>query len=245
VSADRDSAGVERSRALLVAVLATLAAIAALALLTIFVDPLGDAVSAAVHGDSAGVRESIRDLGIGGPLIVLGLCLVHAVLWYPAEIVTAASGFVYGFWGGFALVMFGWLLNGLAAYAIGRSVGHPLLHRLGRERFQRAERMVARGGVTLLLSARLVPIFPFSLISYAAGAARVPPWRFTWTTLLGYTPITAIAAYLGSRLEDLSVTDPIVIVAFSVVAGLMLAVRWFGKSTASEPPAPEKAGRAS
>jgi uncharacterized membrane protein YdjX (TVP38/TMEM64 family) len=238
-----DRPPVDRPRALLIAVLTTLAGIAGLALIVFTVDPLHDAVSAALHGDSAGVRESIRDLGVGGPLIVLCLCLVHAILWYPAEIVDAATGFVYGFWGGFALVMVGWLINGLAAYAIGRTIGHPLLRSLGGKRFQRAEEMVARGGVTLLLAVRLIPIFPFSVICYAAGAARVPLWRYTWTTMVGYTPITAISVYLGSRLEDLHPTDPAVIAAFTLVIVLMLAIRWLGKSMAAEDPAPEDAGR--
>ncbi len=176
------------------------------------------------------MRESIKDLGVGGPLIVLGLCLIHTVLWYPAEIVDAAAGFVYGFWPALGLVMLGWLLNGWAAYAIGHSIGHPLFHRLlGEQRFDRAVAMVARGGVTLLLSARLVPIFPFSVISYAAGSARVPFWRYTWTTMVGYLPITAISVYLGSRLEDLHLTDPLVIGAAALVVVLMLAVRWLGR----------------
>jgi uncharacterized membrane protein YdjX (TVP38/TMEM64 family) len=224
-----------RDHNLAFAVLTTIAGIAGLALITLIVDPLNDAVAAALRGDTSEVRESIRDLGVGGPLIVLGLCLVHAVLWYPAEIVDAAAGFVYGFWGGFALVMAGWLLNAWAAYAIGHTIGHPVLNKvLGRERFERAEAMVARGGVMLLLSVRLIPVFPFSLISYAMGAARVPAWRYTWTTMVGYTPITAISVYLGSRLEDLHPTDPLVIGAFAVVIVLMLGLRWLGTSLARE-----------
>ncbi len=219
--------------------LTTIVGLAGLALITLVVDPLHEAVSAALRGDTSGVRESIRGLGVGGPLIVLGLCVVHAVLWYPAEIVDAAAGFVYGFWPGFALVMLGWLLNAWVAYAIGNTIGHAVLNRLlGQERFERAEAMVARGGVMLLLSVRLIPIFPFSVISYAAGAARVPIWRYTWTTMVGYTPITAVSTYLGSRLEDLHPTDPLVIGAFALVIVLMVAVRWVGTAIAREDASP-------
>ena len=228
-------AGDARPRTLPFAVLTTLTGIAGLALITLFVDPLNDAVAAALRGDTSEVRESIKDLGVGGPLIVLGLCLVHAVLWYPAEIVDAAAGFVFGFWGGFALVMVGWLLNAWVAYAIGHTIGHPVLNRvLGPERFERAVAMVARGGVMLLLSVRLIPVFPFSVVCYAMGAARVPAWRYTWTTVVGYTPITAISVYLGSRLEDLHPTDPLVIGAFVVAIILMLALRWLGMAIAKE-----------
>jgi uncharacterized membrane protein YdjX (TVP38/TMEM64 family) len=215
----------------------TLAAIAVMALLIVAVGPLREAVDAALRGDTAEVRESIRDLGIGGPMIVLGLCLIHAFLFYPAEIIDAAAGFVYGFGPGLALVMAGWMLNAWVAYAIGHSLAHPLLQRLmGPVRFGRAERIAARGGVGLLLTIRLIPIVPFSLLSYAAGAARVPLWRYTWTTFVGYLPITAIATYLGSRLEQLHPTHPLVLAAFGLFLLLLLAIRWLSRSLQAEEP---------
>lgn len=223
----------------------TIGGLALMAIAVLLIDPLREAANAALHGDTAGVRESIRDLGVGGPLIVLGLCLLHAVLFYPAEIVDAAAGFVYGFWPGLGLVAIGWMLNAWAAYAIGHSLAHPVLQRLlGPERFQRAEAMVERGGVMLLLTVRLIPILPFSLISYAAGAAKVPPWRYTWTTFVGYIPVTALATYLGSRLEELHPTHPLVIGSLAFLLVLLLAFRWLSRSmTADEAATSEDLGR--
>jgi uncharacterized membrane protein YdjX (TVP38/TMEM64 family) len=104
------------------------------------------------------------------------------------------------------------MLSALICYWFGTGVARPLLDRwFGAERFERFERMVARGGVTLLIALRLLPIVPFSLISAAAGAARVPFGRYCWTTAVGFLPITALAVYLGTRLEGLHFTDPAVI----------------------------------
>lgn len=189
----------------------TLAGIGLLAGLVLTIPELRHAFEAAVRGDSTEVREELDDLGAAGPLLIIGLALIHAVVFYPAEIVDAAAGFVYGFFPALALVMTGWLLSGFLCYAIGRSVARPLLERwLGAGRFERTESMIERGGVTLLIGVRLIPIVPFSLVCYAAGAARVPPWRFGWTTFVGYLPITALSVYFGTRLEGLSLTDPLV-----------------------------------
>jgi uncharacterized membrane protein YdjX (TVP38/TMEM64 family) len=73
---------------------------------------------------------------------------------------------------------------------------------------------------------RLIPIVPFSLTSYAAGAARVPPWRFLWTTAVGYLPITAYFTYLGSRLEGFSLEDPIVWIGGGALLLLLLGFRY-------------------
>jgi uncharacterized membrane protein YdjX (TVP38/TMEM64 family) len=205
----------------------TLAGIALLAILVLAVPALRDAFSAAIQGDTAEVRREIEGLGVGGPLLILALSLIHAFVFYPAEIIDAAAGFVYGFFPALALMMVGWLLSGLICFAIGRSVARPLLDRwLGAERFERAEAMIERGGPTLLLALRLIPILPFSLVSYAAGAARVPTWRFLWTTVVGYLPITAISVYFGTRLEGLSLTDPLVFGSAAALLGLLLAGHW-------------------
>jgi uncharacterized membrane protein YdjX (TVP38/TMEM64 family) len=183
----------------------TLAGVVLLAGLVFAIPELHAAALAAVHGETDEVRSEIASLGVAGPLLILVLTLIHAVVFYPAEIVDAAAGLAYGFLPALALVMLGWVLSGLACFAVGRSVARPLLDRwFGPERFERIEGRIERGGAKALVAARLIPIFPFSIVCYAAGAARVPVWRFTWTTALGYLPITAISVYFGTQLDLLS-----------------------------------------
>jgi uncharacterized membrane protein YdjX (TVP38/TMEM64 family) len=212
----------------------TVAGIALLALVVLAVPPLREAAAAAVQGDSAEVRSEVDSLGIAGPLVILGLALIHTVVFYPAEIVDAAAGFVYGFLPALLLTMAAWMLSGMLCFAIGRSVARPLLDRwIGAERFARIEASIERGGPTLLLAMRLIPIIPFSIVSYAAGAARVPLWRFAWTTALGYLPITAISVYFGTRLEGLSLTDPLVFGSAAALLALLLAGHWALRRQAS------------
>ena len=126
--------------------------------------------------------------------------------------------------------MLGWLVNGMLAYWVGRHAARPLLYRfVGRERFQRLERTVEAGGVTLLLGMRLVPVIPFSFFSMAAGAARADLLTFAWTTAVGYLPLTVIFVYLGSRLETLSPTDPILWIGAAVLIGLLALTRQLHK----------------
>jgi uncharacterized membrane protein YdjX (TVP38/TMEM64 family) len=188
----------------LIEIAITLVGVAVLTGLVFAVPALHDAAVAAIHGDTDEVRREIDSLGVAGPLLIVVLALIHAVVFYPAEIVDAAAGLVYGFIPALALMMFAWLLSGLVCFVIGRSVARPLLDRwLGEERFERAEGRIERGGAKVLIAARLIPILPFSLVSYAAGAARVPVWRFTWTTVIGYMPITVISVYFGTKLDVL------------------------------------------
>ena len=196
------------------------------AAIALLIPSLRDAVGDAIQGDTASVRHDLGN-SFGGVILVLWLAMVHVVVWYPAEILDAATGYVFGFGWGFPLVMASWVLSGLAAYAVGRHAARPLLYRLaGEERFLRIERLVHRGGGEVLIAARLIPIMPFSLMGYVCGAARVPLMRFTWTTALGYAPITAYFTYLGSKLEGFSIEDPIVWIGGAAILGGLLGIRY-------------------
>jgi uncharacterized membrane protein YdjX (TVP38/TMEM64 family) len=219
----RDDSGGRRAKALRPAAI-TFAMLALAALALALLEPVREGIGDALGGDTASLREDLDKPA--GAAIVLALALLHAVVWYPAEILDAAAGYVFGFGPATALVMAGWLLNGLVCWLVGRHAARPLLVRwLGERRFARYEQVVARGGATLLLGMRLVPVVPFSLFSYAAGSARVPLGRFLWTTAVGYLPLTALFTYLGSRLEELRLDDPLLWAGALLLLGLLLLTR--------------------
>jgi uncharacterized membrane protein YdjX (TVP38/TMEM64 family) len=192
-------------------------------LVVLAVHPLREAVGYAFHGDVHGLRTQLRGLGAAGAALLVGLILLHAVIFFPAEIVNATAGLAFGFWVAFPIVLISWVASGLIAYWLGRIAGRPLAVRLaGEKRVASAEGLIDRSGAPALLLSRLVPFVPFSLVGYLAGAARVPLWRYTWTTLVGVMPITAAATYLGHALDDLSASDPLLWVAVGVIVVLAL-----------------------
>jgi len=204
--------------------LPTIAAIAVAAVVVAAVHPLRDSVRLAVHGDVHGLRAELRDLGAAGAAVLVGLILLHAVVLFPAEIVNATAGLVYGFAVALPLVMAAWLVSGLLAYWLGVVAGRPLALRLaGEQRVAVAERVIERGGASALIVSRLVPFVPYSLVGYLAGAARVPIWRYAWTSFVGILPITVAATYLGHALDHLSASDPLLWAALAVIGLLMAA----------------------
>ena len=78
----------------------------------------------------------------------------------------------------------------------------------------------------LSVALRLIPIVPFSVCSYVLGSAGVPLRTFIWTTAIGYLPLTVIFVVLGSRLEDISPTDPVIWAGAIGMVLLLLVTRW-------------------
>jgi uncharacterized membrane protein YdjX (TVP38/TMEM64 family) len=189
------------------------------------IEPIRDAVAAALRGDLGEMRDELDSLGAVAALVLLGIALVHAVVPFPAEFPTAAAGFVLGFALAFPLMVFAWTVSCVVAYGLARGAGPPLLDRLvGRERMEAADRLIARGGWPILLAGRLIPVIPYNAVSYAAGATKVSLRRFTWTTAVGVAPLTALTALLGQRLQEPRFDDPVLwAILLGVICLLALA----------------------
>jgi uncharacterized membrane protein YdjX (TVP38/TMEM64 family) len=211
-------------------ILATIVAALAITGLLFAIEPIRDAVSAAFAGDLGQMRSELDSLGAAAALVLVGIALVHAIVPFPAEFPTAAAGFVFGFAIAFPLMVVAWTLSCLVAYALARGVGPPLLDRLaGKERMEATDKLIARGGWPILLAGRLIPVVPYNLVSYAAGATRVPVGRFTWTTAVGVAPLTALTALLGARLQEPRFDDPVLWLILLGVLVLLALARPLGR----------------
>ena len=186
------------------------------------VPQLRHCVTLVANGQFTALRAYIQSLGAGGVALLLGLMVLHAIIFYPSEIVTTTAGYVYGFWPGLALAVGGWFVAALLSYALGRAVGGPVLRRLLGRRFEWLTTTMQRGGTSLLLSSRLIPIVPFALVGYAAGATQISLWRFSWTTVVGYLPLTIAVTYLGSQAQTLSTGNPLLWIAVAVLVSLVI-----------------------
>jgi len=217
---------------------AGLAAIAVSIALIAVIPQLRHCVSLVAHGHLSALRSYVKSLGVGGVALLLGLMVIHAVVWYPSEIVTTTAGYVFGFGAGLALAAGGWLLAALLTYALGRAVGGPVLQRVLGRRFGQLTAAMEGGGISLLLSGRLIPFIPFAIIGYAAGATQISLWRFAWTTVVGYLPLTIAVVYLGSRAQTLSTSDPKLWLAAAVVVAALVGERVyrrrFGRATVTK-----------
>ncbi|MEA2220699.1 MAG: hypothetical protein QOJ35_3325 [Solirubrobacteraceae bacterium] len=214
----------------------TLALLAALALAFWLVGPLHDVATAALDGDGALVRSRTHALGAAGALVLLALVLAHAVIPYPAELTTAAAGYVYGFGPGAALMMVSWFLTALLAYELARAVGRPVARRLiGQRRLAKAESFVARGGPAALIAARFVPLIPFNAVCYAAGITGVARTRYAWTTIVGIAPFCFVVAYLGSRLQTVGLSDYRLWLAVAALLAILFACHRFLSPSGDDP----------
>lgn len=172
----------------------------------------------------------LQSQGAAGPVLLMLLMVIAVVVGpIPTLPVSATAGLAFGVIGGTAIAATGALVGALVAFWIARGLGreaisrrfpdHPILARDGSQRF-----------LTLaILITRLIPVFSFALVSYAAGVTAIHTWRFAVATLMGMLPMTVVFAGLGNTFT----LNP----ALTVIAGLgILAVMvWLPWSLSRHP----------
>ena len=132
------------------------------------------AVCAMRWGGVAGVRAEVAAAGAWAPLLFVALQALVTITPLPRTMFTVAAGVLFGAAWGLALTITGTALAALAAYGLVRWVGGPLVARHEhRPSFAWVRARLDRSGLLAMVSLRLLPMVPFSVLNYAAGVARV------------------------------------------------------------------------
>lgn len=167
------------------------------------------------------VRQAVTALyeAVGYLGVAIWVAIESVVIPIPSEVVLPFAGFLVGqgasiepltgtTWNLPLTVLAGALgatLGALIAYAIGYYGGRPLLERWGRylaiteADLVRTERFFERHGGKAAFFGRMVPVVR-SLVSFAAGVARMRLVPFTVYTFFGSLPWTFLLVLAGMQL---------------------------------------------
>ncbi|MBB6671769.1 TVP38/TMEM64 family protein [Cohnella nanjingensis] len=146
------------------------------------------------------IRSWMLSFGWIAPAIYIGLFLVRPFTLFPASILTLAGGLAFGTWLGMLYTVLGELPGAVLAFLLARRVGLGFFRGRDDPRLHKLERAMQRRGFPMVLLLRLAPFVPFDLVSYAAGAARIPMRAYLPATLIGALPGTFAYCFLGASL---------------------------------------------
>ncbi|WP_203299079.1 TVP38/TMEM64 family protein [Marinobacter sediminum] len=151
--------------------------------------------------------------GLGMVLLMLLMVLAVVIGPIPTLPISATAGLVYGTAMGTAVAVAGALAGAIIAFYLARILGRELVQR----KLHKNPVFSARGSQRFLFVAvtltRLIPVFSFALISYAAGVTAISLWRYALATTLGMLPMTFVFAGLGHTFEF----NPVLTVVAAVV----------------------------
>lgn len=169
--------------------------------------------------------------------LFVAMVLENANIPLPSEVVLGFAGFlisqqIFSFWTTFIVACLAGLVGSVLSYWLGSYGGRPLLLKYGKyiffneHKFQMAENMFNKYGGAAVLICRCLPGVR-TFISFPAGVARYPFWKFTIFTIIGTIPWTLLLVWAGSMLgshwRDLIQYNHIFLIVIAVVCVIAAA----------------------
>ena len=118
----------------------------------------------------------------------------------PASPLAYAGGALFGLVQGSVLAWLGTMLGGAAGYWLARGAWAGTAARLLGRNEDKLRDMRERKGFLVTLRLRLIPLVPFGVFNYAAGAVRVAFPAYLAGTAIGIIPYTVAAVFAGERM---------------------------------------------
>jgi membrane protein DedA with SNARE-associated domain len=168
------------------------------------------------------------------------LCMVleNANIPVPSEIVLGFAGFlisqnIFEFWTTFVIACAAGVTGSILSYWLGSYGGRPLLLKYGKyiffneHKFNMAEKMFNKYGGAAVVICRCLPGVR-TFISFPAGVARYPFFRFVIYTIIGTIPWTLLLVWagsvLGSHWRDLIQYNHELLLATAAIGVIAIAV---------------------
>jgi uncharacterized membrane protein YdjX (TVP38/TMEM64 family) len=175
------------SRRRMVATGAVIAGLIAVALLI----PLPTAVQ---------MRDWATSVGPWFPLAFLAAHIVVTVLPFPRTAFTLAAGLLFGPLLGITLAVVASTASAVIALLLVRAAGWQLSRLVRHQAVETVDARLCDRGWIAVMSLRLIPAVPFSVLNYAVGASAIRVLPYTLATLAGMLPGTAAVVILGDAL---------------------------------------------
>ncbi len=172
------------------------------------------------------LRELILGFGLLAPIAVIILQIFQTTISVvPSQLTTIVAGFLFGPYLGLLYSLLGAFLGSALIFTISRRFGRGIaLHFFEKKDLVHFNLLFRQKRLWALFLARIAPLFPNDLVSFAAGLTTVPSFYFNIVSSLGFVVQMFILTYFGAELSSGTVSLPLIIVTILVSALFMILV---------------------
>jgi phospholipase D1/2 len=161
-----------------------------------------------------------------GPMaapVAISAFVVGGFLVMPVILLIAVTVLTFGAWWGFLYALVGMTLSALLTFWIGRLFGRRLMDRFAGSRIDHVSRALASKGILGVVTLRILPIAPFSIVNVVAGASHIGAREFFIGTILGELPgLLSLAFFVDQINETIRHPDIWGIALLAVIVGAIV-----------------------
>lgn len=179
------------------------------------------------RADIKAMRIYLHSFGIWAPIVSVALMVLQALAApLPAFVITFANAWVFGWVWGAVYSWTGAMIGASICFWIAKVYGRPVVKKMvGKKSLEMSDDFFAQYGRYSVIIARLIPVVPFDIISYAAGLTTIGFWEFFWATGIGQLPATIIYSWLGENMSTSAKYAFWAVCGFLVLLFFSLAVK--------------------
>ncbi len=167
-------------------------------------------------------KEYIQSFGVWAPLVYIILFTVVPLTLFPDSILAISGGLAFGIVWGSIYTMIGALMGATLAFFITRTIGNDTVNKLLDKKFKGAKRYTDKMGIEVILLLRLIPLFPFDIVSYLAGLSNIKFRKYIIGSIIGTIPGILVFNNIGQQIIDFT--------SFGFVVSIILLVILFSLS---------------
>ncbi|AFJ03211.1 Phospholipase D/Transphosphatidylase [Methylophaga frappieri] len=169
--------------------------------------------------ESAG--QTIKSLPFA-PILLLLVFAISSLFGVPVTLLIIATVMTFGAIQGGIYALIGAVMGAVLGFLCGQRLGKGALARLAGSQVNRISKRLAKRGLLTIITVRIVPVAPFTVINLVAGASHIRLRDFCWGTVLGMLPaILAFTVFTDSLIAALKQPDASQI---GVLLGVIVAV---------------------
>jgi len=167
------------------------------------------------------LRDWAKSVGPWFPVAFLAAHAVATVFPFPRTAFTLSAGLLFGPALGIGIALVASTLSAVLALILVRAAGWQLDRLVKHPRVDALNTRLGRRGWPTVLSMRMIPVVPFSVFNYAAGASAIRILPYTLATIAGLLPGTAAIVIFGDALTGH--VSPLLFLISVCTAGLGVA----------------------
>lgn len=175
-------------------------------------------------------KEKIHAFGIWGPLVYIAFYLIRPLVLFPAGVLSASAGVIWGPGQGLLIVLVAAYISATAEFIIARYFARDAVERLVKGRMEGLDKAIERRGFITVLLIRLIPNLPWDVQNLGLGVTKVKFRDYFLATVIGIIPGSFAFVYLGASFISV-VTNPAhfwkIILAFILFGVLYVLQRKF------------------
>jgi phospholipase D1/2 len=161
------------------------------------------------------------------PVLVLIVYAIGGLVAVPVTLMIIATVSVFGPWAGAGYALIGTEIAALLAFGVGHAIGRDTVSRIAGSRVNRLSRKLSERGVLTIITLRIVPVAPFTVINIIAGISEIRLRDFAIGSFIGMVPgvmaISLLADRIIASLRNPSVESVLVLVAAIALVIISLA----------------------